>query len=58
MFIFYRIFVKLAGNQDRHKISDEFGFRPTFVEFDNEIMSTHSLPSGFYEPKLSVLLLN
>ena len=27
-FIFYRIFVKLAGNQDRHKISDEFKFRP------------------------------
>ena len=27
-FIFYRIFVKLAGNQDRHKISDEFEFRP------------------------------
>ena len=27
-FIFYRIFVKLAGNQDRHKISDEFEFQP------------------------------
>ena len=27
-FIFDRIFVKLAGNQDRHKISDEFEFRP------------------------------
>ena len=27
-FIFYRIFVKLAGNQDRHKISDELEFRP------------------------------
>ena len=27
-FIFDRIFVKLAGNQDRHKISDEFKFRP------------------------------
>ena len=27
-FIFYQIFVKLAGNQDRHKISDEFKFRP------------------------------
>ena len=27
-FIFYRIFVQLAGNQDRHKISDEFEFRP------------------------------
>ena len=26
-FIFDRIFVKLAGNQDRHKISDEFKFR-------------------------------
>ena len=25
-FIFYRIFVKLAGNQDSHKISDEFEF--------------------------------
>ena len=27
-FIFYRIFITLAGNQDRHKISDEFEFRP------------------------------
>ena len=27
-FNFYWIFVKLAGNQDRHKISDEFEFRP------------------------------
>ena len=27
LFNFYRIFVKLAGNQDRHKISDEFEFR-------------------------------
>ena len=27
-FHFYQIFVKLAGNQDRHKISDEFEFRP------------------------------
>ena len=27
-FIFDRIFVKLAGNQDRYKISDEFEFRP------------------------------
>ena len=27
-FIFYQIFVKLAHNQDRHKISDEFKFRP------------------------------
>ena len=27
LFIFYRIFVKLAGNQDSHKISDEFEFR-------------------------------
>ena len=26
-FIFDRIFVKLAGNQDSHKISDEFEFR-------------------------------
>ena len=24
-FIFYRIFVKLAGNQDRHKILDQIG---------------------------------
>ena len=30
-FIFYHIFVKLAGNQDRHKISDEFEFRPDRV---------------------------
>ena len=27
-FIFYWICIKLAGNQDRHKISDEFEFRP------------------------------
>ena len=27
-FIFDRIFVKLAGNQNGHKISDEFEFRP------------------------------
>ena len=27
-FIFDRIFVKLAGNQDRHTISDEFKFQP------------------------------
>ena len=27
-FNFYRIFFKPAGNQDRHKISDEFEFRP------------------------------
>ena len=26
-FIFDRIFVTLAGNQDSHKISDEFEFR-------------------------------
>ena len=26
-FIFYQIFVKLAGNQDSHKISDEFEFQ-------------------------------
>ena len=28
---FYWIFVKLAGNQDRHKISDEFEFRPVRI---------------------------
>ena len=27
-FIFYQIFVKLAGNKDRHKISDEFEYWP------------------------------
>ena len=27
-FIFYQINVKVAGNQDRHKSSDEFDFRP------------------------------
>ena len=27
LFISYRIFFKLAGNQDRHKISDEFEFQ-------------------------------
>ena len=27
-FIFYQIIIKVAGNQDRHKSSDEFDFRP------------------------------
>ena len=27
-FIFYRIIIKVAGNQDKHKSSDEFDFRP------------------------------
>ena len=27
-FIFYRIIIKVAGNQDRHKSSDEFDFGP------------------------------
>ena len=27
-FIFYRIIIKVAGNQDRHKSSDEYHFRP------------------------------
>ena len=31
MFNFYQIFVKLAGNQDRHKISDEFEFRSDLI---------------------------
>ena len=26
--LFFQIFFKLAGNEDRHKISDEFEFRP------------------------------
>ena len=30
-FIFDRIFVKLAGNQDWHKIWDEFEFRPDWI---------------------------
>ena len=30
-FIFYRIFVRLAGNQDRHKISEEFKFAPNRI---------------------------
>ena len=28
LFIFDQVFVKLAGNQDRHKILDEFEFWP------------------------------
>ena len=28
LFIFGRIIIKVAGNQDRHKSSDEFDFRP------------------------------
>ena len=28
LLFFYQIFFKLAGNEDRHKISDEFEFRP------------------------------
>ena len=31
LFIFDRIFIKLAGNQDRHKISDEFEIRPDWI---------------------------
>ena len=27
-FMFYRIIIKAAGNQDRHKSSDEFDLRP------------------------------
>ena len=27
-FIFHRIIIKIAGNQDRHKSSDEFDFGP------------------------------
>ena len=27
-FIFYQIVIKVAGNQDRHKSSDEFDFGP------------------------------
>ena len=30
-FIFHRIFIKLTGNQDRHKISDEFEFRLDWI---------------------------
>ena len=30
-FNFDRIFIKLAGNQDRHNISDEFEFRPNWI---------------------------
>ena len=28
LFIFDRIIIRVAGNQDRHKSSDEFDFRP------------------------------
>ena len=31
VFIFDRIFIKLAGNQDRHKILDEFEFRLDWI---------------------------
>ena len=31
-FIFDRIFIKLAGNQDKHKISDEFEFQPAGLD--------------------------
>ena len=30
-FIFDRIFIELAGNQDKHKISDEFEFWPDWI---------------------------
>ena len=30
-FIFYQIFIKLAGNQHRHNISDEFKFRSDWI---------------------------
>ena len=46
-FIFDRIIIKLAGNQDRHKSSDEFKFGPLvsmahlYVFFLNEIWPWH-----------------
>ena len=47
-FIFDRIIIKVAGNQDRHKSSDEFDFRPLIsmahlyvVFYLNEIWPWH-----------------
>ena len=31
LFIFYRIIIKVAGNQDRHKSLDEFDFGPELL---------------------------
>ena len=56
--IFYRIFVKLAGNQNRHKILDEVEFRPDqinhfgvtcpwgWIKFSIDIRVLWNLPSS------------
>ena len=38
-FIFDRIIIKVAGNQDRHKSLDEFDFGPFWAESDHSLWS-------------------
>ena len=63
-FIFYQIVIKVAGNQDRHKSSDEFDFRPLVsmahlyvfeMRFDLGTLDSgeRSLPFGLLVMKLS-----
>ena len=57
--IFDRIIIKVAGNQDRHKSSDEFDFRPLvsmvhlyvfYMRFDLSTLDSgeRSLPFGLF----------
>ena len=69
-FIFDRIFVKLAGNQDSHKISDEFEFQPDRIshfgvtcpcgriKFSIDILRCLHLFSVVFEPILFILAGN
>ena len=49
-FIFDRIFVKLAGNQDSHKVSDEF-------EFQLDPVSNFGVTCPFGQIKFSIDIL-
>ena len=40
-FIFYWIFVKLAGNKDRHKILDNFEFGPDLISHFGVMKADH-----------------
>ena len=61
-FIFYRIIIKVAGNQDRHKSSDEFDFRPdqtthfgpSYLPLNDEYFTLSNL--NISEASLSILI--
>ena len=69
-FIFDRIFIKLAGNQDSHKISDEFEFRLDrirhfgvtcpcgWIKFSIDILWCLHLSSVVFDPILFILAGN